>query len=89
MGAIEDSSAITAGAARRTLGKRKEHLVWSEDPCRRGGASPVDRESRSGSVGVSRKPLQPNHFASTTELQQAILDFIARYNQTAKPLTWS
>jgi transposase len=38
---------------------------------------------------LQRKLLQPNHFASTDELQQAILDFIVRYNQTAKPLTWS
>ena len=38
---------------------------------------------------LQRKLLQPNHFASTDELQQAILDFIAYYNQTAKPLKWS
>jgi hypothetical protein len=38
---------------------------------------------------LQRKLLQPNHFASLDELQQAILDFIARYNQTAKPLKWS
>jgi hypothetical protein len=38
---------------------------------------------------LQRKLLQPNHFANTDELQQAILDFIARYNQTAKPLKWS
>ena len=38
---------------------------------------------------LQRKLLQPNHFASTDELQQAMLDFITRYNQTAKPLTWS
>jgi len=38
---------------------------------------------------LQRKLLRPNHFASTDELQQAILDFIARYNQAAKPLTWS
>jgi hypothetical protein len=38
---------------------------------------------------LQRKLLQPNHFASTDELQQAILDFIAHYNQTAKPLQWS
>lgn len=35
------------------------------------------------------KLLQPNHFTSCDELEQAILDFIARYNQTAKPLKWS
>jgi transposase len=38
---------------------------------------------------LQRKLLQPNHFTSTGELQQAILDFIAHYNQTAKPLKWS
>ena len=38
---------------------------------------------------LQRKLLQPNHFASTDELQQAILDFIVRFNQTAKPLMWS
>jgi hypothetical protein len=38
---------------------------------------------------LQRKLLQPNHFTSTDELQQAILDFIAHYNQTAKPLKWS
>jgi len=36
-----------------------------------------------------RKLLQPNHFTSLDELQLAIAGFIARYNQTAKPLTWS
>jgi len=38
---------------------------------------------------LQRKLLQPNHFTSTDQLQQAILDFIAHYNQTAKPLKWS
>jgi len=38
---------------------------------------------------LQRKLLQPNHFTSTDELQRAILDFIAHYNQKAKPLTWS
>jgi hypothetical protein len=38
---------------------------------------------------LQRKLLQPNHFTSLDELQQAILDFIAHYNQTAKPLKWS
>jgi len=32
------------------------------------------------------KLLQPTQFASTDELQQAILDFMADSNQTAKPL---
>jgi hypothetical protein len=35
------------------------------------------------------KLLQPNHFTSCDELERAILDFIAHYNQTAKPLKWS
>ncbi len=38
---------------------------------------------------LQRKLLQPNHFTSLDELQRAILDFIAHYNQTAKPLKWS
>jgi Integrase core domain len=36
-----------------------------------------------------RKLLQPNHFTSLDELQQAIADSIRYYNQTAKPLKWS
>lgn len=38
---------------------------------------------------LQRKVLQPNHFPSLDELEQAILDFITHYNQTAKPLQWS
>ncbi len=38
---------------------------------------------------LQRKLLQPNHFCSLDELEQAIHDFITRYNQTAKPLKWS
>lgn len=38
---------------------------------------------------LQRKLLQPNHFCSLDELERAILDFITRYNQTAKPLKWS
>ncbi len=38
---------------------------------------------------LQRKLLQPNHFTCLDELQQAIADFIARHNQTAKPLKWS
>ncbi len=38
---------------------------------------------------LQRKLLQPNHFTSLDELQQAIQSFITRYNQTAKPLKWS
>jgi transposase len=38
---------------------------------------------------LQRKLLQPNHFSCIGELQQAILEFIVRYNQTAKSLQWS
>ncbi len=38
---------------------------------------------------LQRKLLQPNHFASTTALEQAIEAFISYYNQTARPINWS
>jgi hypothetical protein len=38
---------------------------------------------------LQEKLLQPNHFESLKELEHAILNFITRYNQTAKPLKWS
>jgi transposase len=38
---------------------------------------------------LQRKLLQVNHFVSLAALEQAILDFIAHYNQTAKPIQWS
>jgi hypothetical protein len=38
---------------------------------------------------LQRKLLQPNHFVSVAALEQAIIDFIARYNQSAKPIKWS
>jgi len=38
---------------------------------------------------LQRKLLQPKHFTSLDELEQAIADFIGSYNQTAKPLEWS
>ncbi len=38
---------------------------------------------------LQRKLLQPKHFTSLNELEQAIQDFIGYYNQTAKPLKWS
>jgi hypothetical protein len=38
---------------------------------------------------LQRKLLQPNHFLSTDSLEQAISDFIAYYNQAAKPIKWS
>ena len=38
---------------------------------------------------LQRKLLQPNHFTSTTDLEQAMLAFIAYGNRTAKPIQWS
>jgi hypothetical protein len=38
---------------------------------------------------LQRKRLQPNHFASTQELEQAIADFLAYSNHTAKPIKWT
>jgi len=38
---------------------------------------------------LQRKLLQPNHFERLGSLRQAILEFIAYYNQTAKPIQWS
>jgi Integrase core domain len=33
--------------------------------------------------------LQPNHFASTTALEAALDEYIAYYNQQAKPINWT
>jgi hypothetical protein len=38
---------------------------------------------------LQRKLLQPNHFERLASLRHLILDFIAYYNQTAKPIKWS
>ena len=38
---------------------------------------------------LQRKHLQPNHFVSTTTLQTSLNDYIAYYNQTAKPINWT
>lgn len=38
---------------------------------------------------LQRKLLQPNHFTSTTDLEQAMLAFITYQNQAAKPIQWS
>jgi DDE superfamily endonuclease len=38
---------------------------------------------------LQRKLLEPNHFASTDALEQAIADFISYYSQTAKPINWT
>jgi transposase len=38
---------------------------------------------------LQRKRLQPNHFRSQEDLEHSILDFLASYNQTAKPINWT
>jgi transposase len=38
---------------------------------------------------LQRKLLQPNHFLSADQLEQAISEFIAYHNQMAKPINWS
>jgi DDE superfamily endonuclease len=38
---------------------------------------------------LQRKCLQPNHFVTTTALETALTDYIAYYNQTAKPINWT
>ena len=38
---------------------------------------------------LQRKHLQPNHFVSTTALETSLSDYIAYYNQTAKPINWT
>ena len=38
---------------------------------------------------LQRKLLQPNHFESLAALENAIMAFIARHNETAKPIQWS
>jgi transposase len=38
---------------------------------------------------LQRKLLEPNHFSSTEDLEQAIAEFISYYNQTAKPINWT
>lgn len=37
---------------------------------------------------VQKKVLSPNDFASTAQLADALLAFIDRYNQTARPFNW-
>jgi transposase len=37
---------------------------------------------------LQRKLLRPNHFSSLDELEHVIQNFIAHYNQTAKPIKW-
>ena len=38
---------------------------------------------------LQRKHLQPNHFLSTQDLERSLTEFIAYYNQTAKPIEWT
>src|SRR6266568_4526746 len=38
---------------------------------------------------LQRKCLQPNHFVSTTALEAALNEYIAYYDQTAKPINWT
>ena len=38
---------------------------------------------------LQRQCLQPNHFASLLELEQAMTDFMTYYNQEAKPIKWT
>jgi hypothetical protein len=38
---------------------------------------------------LQRKLLQPNHFASIEELEQAIEQFMAVYNRCARPIRWT
>jgi hypothetical protein len=38
---------------------------------------------------LQRKLLQPDHFTSTDDPYQALLDFVAYGNQVAKPIQWT
>jgi transposase len=38
---------------------------------------------------LQRKHLQPNHFPSTHALETSLSEYIAYYNQTAKPINWT
>jgi Integrase core domain len=38
---------------------------------------------------LQRKRLQSNHFKSVKKLETSITDFIAYYNQEAKPIKWT
>jgi hypothetical protein len=64
-------------------GKLTMHLYWLPT-----NASWLDQLEIWFSL-LQRKLLQPNHFSSLGELEQAIADFISHYNQAAKPLKWS
>jgi len=38
---------------------------------------------------LQRKHLQPNHFSTVKALETSLMEFIAHYNQTAKPIKWT
>lgn len=38
---------------------------------------------------LQRKQLQPNHFPSASALETSLMEFIAYYNRSAKPLKWT
>ena len=38
---------------------------------------------------LQRKCLQPNHFLSPTALETSLTEYIAYYNQAAKPINWT
>ena len=38
---------------------------------------------------LQRKQLQPNHFVTTNALETSLREYIAYYNQTAKPINWT
>ena len=38
---------------------------------------------------LQRKHLQPNHFLSTHALETSLSEYIADYNQAAKPINWT
>ena len=38
---------------------------------------------------LQRKHLQPNHFLSTSALERSLSEYIAYYNQAAKPIHWT
>ena len=59
------------------------HVVWLPS-----NASWLDQIEIWFSI-LQRKRLQPNHFESLQALEHAITDFIAYYNQEAKPIQWT
>jgi len=64
-------------------GKLAFHVLWLPP-----NASWLDQIEIWFSI-FQRKLLQPNHFASTQDLEQAIADFITYYNQQAQPIKWT